>query len=56
MEEVATCKICGGQHWIIYRDRIECRCGKTYMFESPDAEWELQTRARDIIHIVNDNY
>jgi len=45
MEEVATCKICGGQSWIIYKDRLECRkCKKVHPFdfrESPEFWKEL---------------
>ena len=55
MEEVTTCKSCGGQSWHIYRDRIECtQCGKTYSFGTDD--YELGLKARDVMSLVNDRH
>jgi len=56
MEEIATCKSCGSQTWVIYFDRIECsECKKSYSWPICCTDVEA-TKAQDIIRLVNDNH
>lgn len=50
MEEVCTCKSCGGQSWVISKEYIRCYgCKKTYkIFED--------TFAVLLVNLTNDNF
>jgi hypothetical protein len=56
MEEVATCKNCSNQAWIIYADRIRCaKCGKDHKWALAVTDYEA-TKAKDLVRLANDNF
>ena len=50
MDEVCTCKVCGGQRWIISKEYIQCYgCKKKHRFSQ-------DTPANALVNLTNDNF